>query len=358
MSIEQVTLEINDLSVAYLVEKNVGKAVDKVSFDVKKGEILGLAGESGCGKSTLAWSILKILPKSAKVVNGQIVFEGRNLLQLSEKVMDKEIRGTKISIIIQNVKNSLNPVFSIGSQMFDLIGFHESSYVEKQNDLASNPLHWMKKRRERKLRAIDMLKEMEIASPNQRFHGYPHQFSGGMKQRVMMAMGLMSHPSLLIADEPTTGLDVSVERYVIELFKSKVNKYDTSVLYITHDLRVLSEIADRVAIMYAGRIVEQACTKELFSHPSHPYTVALLECLPEKGAFGKKLREIPGRVPSIFDRQEICNFHLRCSSSSDVCSKIPPPYAAISPSHFVLCHNVWGKTQNDFVRSPEFKDVF
>ena len=340
MSNDQTTLEVNDLSVAYWVGKNSGNAVDRVSFDVKKGEIFGLAGESGCGKSTLAWSILMLLPKSAKVTHGEIVFEGQNLLQLSEKRMDRDIRGTKISIIIQNVKDSLNPVFSIGSQMSDLIRFHQHRYSSIRPDPTSGSKAGTGKKSERKHRVIDMLREMEIAAPDRRFYGYPHQFSGGMKQRVMMAMGLMSHPSLLIADEPTTGLDVSVERYVLELFKGKVNKYNTSVLYITHDLRVLAEIAQRVAIMYAGRIVEQAPAKDLFSRPVHPYTRALLECLPEKGAFGAKLREIPGRVPSIFDREETCSFYLRCSSAGDVCTKIPPPYAEVAPSHFVLCHNV------------------
>jgi len=336
----QVTLEIKDLSVAYRVGKFSGIAVDNVSFDIKPGEIFGLAGESGCGKSTLAWSILMLLPKTAKVVSGQIVFEGQNLLQLSEKVMDKEIRGTKISIIIQNVKESLNPVFSVGSQMSDLIRFHQHQYSKIEADRISDYKAGNRKKSERKHRVIDMLREMEIAAPEKRFYGYPHQFSGGMKQRVMMAMGLMSHPSLLVADEPTTGLDVSVERYILELFKGKVNKYNTSVLYITHDLRVLSEIADRVAIMYAGRIVEQAPAKDLFNHPLHPYTVALLECLPEKGAFGQKLREIPGQVPSIFDREETCSFLQRCAIASDVCANIPPPCAEVRPSHFVLCHNV------------------
>jgi oligopeptide/dipeptide ABC transporter ATP-binding protein len=336
----QVTLEIKDLSVAYLVGKYSGKAVENVSFDIKQGEIFGLAGESGCGKSTLAWSILMLLPKTAKVVSGQIVFEGQNLLQLSERVMDKEIRGTKISIIIQNVKDSLNPVFSIGSQMSDLIRFHQHQYSKIKPDTLTDSNAGIRKKSERKHRVINMLREMEIAAPQKRFYGYPHQFSGGMKQRVMLAMGLMSHPSLLVADEPTTGLDVSVERYVLDLFKAKINKYNTSVLYITHDLRVLSEIANRVAIMYAGRIVERAPAEELFSRPLHPYTIALLECLPEKGAFGEKLREIPGKVPSIFDREETCSFRPRCSIASDVCAKIPPPYLEVTPSHFVLCHNV------------------
>jgi len=254
--------------------------------------------------------------------------------------MDKDIRGTKISIIIQNVKDSLNPVFSIGSQMSDLIRFHQHRYSNIQPDAGSGSEAGTGKKIERKHRVINMLREMEIAAPDRRYFGYPHQFSGGMKQRVMMAMGLMSHPSLIIADEPTTGLDVSVERYVLELFKGKVNEYNTSVLYITHDLRVLSEIADRVAIMYAGRIVEQAPAKDLFSQPVHPYTIALLECLPEKGTFGEKLREISGMVPSIFDREETCSFYSRCSSASDVCTKTSPPYVEVAPSHFVLCHNI------------------
>lgn len=337
MDYDQKVLEIHDLTIAYLVGSRIGRAVDGASLEIKQGEVFGLAGESGCGKSTLAWSVLRLLPRNARIVSGDTIFEGKSLLKLPERAMNREIRGKKITMIIQNTQESLNPVFTVGIQMSDILRFHEK---DKQPAIAL--LHLFQRTKanmERRLRCIKMLDEMEIASPDKRFFEYPHQFSGGMKQRVMMAMSFMTNPTLLIADEPTTGLDVSVETYILDLFKSKISKYKISVLYITHNLRILSEIADRMAIMYAGTIVEQAPVKELLHNPLHPYTKALIKCLPERAAVGKRLQEIPGHVPSIFERTENCKFQLRCPYSTQICMQSPPPNMKVSSSHFVRCHN-------------------
>ena len=330
-------LEIRDLSIVYIVGNRSGKVVEKASIDLVPGEVLGLAGESGCGKSTLAWSIIGLLPGNARIVGGTIHLEGRNLLELSEKEMNREIRGKRVTMIIQNTKESLNPVFTVGTQMSDLLRFHEKEDTSWTSSI--NPFRRARINEGRRLRCIKMLGEMEIAAPDRRFYEYPHQFSGGMKQRVMMAMNFMVHPALLIADEPTTGLDVSVEAYVLDLFKNKIRQYQSSALYITHNLRILSEIANRVAIMYAGTIVEQAPVEELFRNPLHPYTRALIHCLPEGGALGDRLQEIPGQVPSIFERTENCKFLPRCSCPTPICSEAPPPDVKVSSSHFVLCHN-------------------
>ena len=330
-------LEIRDLSIIYMVGKKTGRVVEKARIELEPGEVLGLAGESGCGKSTLGWSILRLLPGNARITEGSIYLQGKNLLELSEKEMNRDIRGRTVTMIIQNTKESLNPVFTVGTQMSDLLRFHEKKDIRWSASV--NPFQRAQIENVRRLKCVSMLGEMEIAAPDRRFFDYPHQFSGGMKQRVMMAMNFMVNPALMIADEPTTGLDVSVEAYVLALFKDKVRKYQTSVLYITHNLRILSEIADRVAIMYAGTIVEQAPVEELFRAPLHPYTRALIRCLPEGGALGEKLQEIPGQVPSIFERTENCKFEPRCPCRTTICSEAPPPSIMASSSHFVLCHN-------------------
>jgi oligopeptide/dipeptide ABC transporter ATP-binding protein len=333
-NLDSKLLDIRNLSIVYRVGSRTGKVVEKATLHIAPGEVLGLAGESGCGKSTLAWSILRLLPGNARFLGGTICLEGRNLLDLSEREMNREIRGRKVTMIIQNTKESLNPVFTVGVQMSDLLGFHE-----QPRTAALNPFERRRIRDERRLQCVKMLAEMEIAAPDKRYYEYPHQFSGGMKQRVIMAMNFMASPALLIADEPTTGLDVSVEAYVLDLFKNKVKQYHTSVLYITHNLRILSEIANRVAVMYAGTIVEQAPVEELFRAPLHPYTQALIRCLPEAGVLGEKLQEIPGQVPSIFDRPDTCKFLPRCPCSDATCATTPPPDVTLPPSHFVLCHH-------------------
>ena len=330
-------LEIRDLSIVYRVGKRTGRVVEKAMVELGPGEVLGLAGESGCGKSTLAWSIMRLLPGNARITGGSIYLQGKNLLELSEKELDRDFRGKRVTMIIQNTKESLNPVFTVGTQMSDLLRFHDKEDIPWAASI--NPFQRARIKSARRLKCVSMLDEMEIAAPDKRFFEYPHQFSGGMKQRVMMAMNFMVNPALMIADEPTTGLDVSVEAYVLALFKDKVRQYRTSVLYITHNLRILSEIADRVAIMYAGTIVEQAPVEELFRAPLHPYTRALIRCLPEAGSLGEKLQEIPGQVPSIFERTENCKFLPRCPCHTPICSEMPPPDVRVSSSHFVLCHN-------------------
>jgi oligopeptide/dipeptide ABC transporter ATP-binding protein len=336
---DQNILEIKNLSIDYLVGNMRGRVVENANVVLKKGKVLGLAGESGCGKSTLAWSILRLLPTNARIVSGDIIFEGISLLNLTERDMNKKIRGKQITMLIQNTRDSLNPVFPISTQMSDLLRFHDKNEQRSKPIFSLNPFYRSRKKKERLSLCIKMLDEMEIAAAAKRILEYPHQFSGGMRQRVMMAMSFITNPSLLIVDEPTTGLDVSVEAYILDLFKQNIKKYHTSVLYITHNLRVLSEMADKIAIMYAGVIVEEAPSRELLRKPTHPYTLALLQCLPEKGQLGKRLQEIPGQVPSIFERPSNCKFEPRCQYSSEICLIEPPPAIEVSSSHSVLCHN-------------------
>jgi len=317
-------LQIKDLIVDYTTQRGTARAINNVNLEIDKGEIFGLVGESGCGKSTLGKSILKLLPWSASIPNGEIVFKGQKINELSENEINRDIRGKEISMVIQNPQNALNPVFTVGRQILDVLYFKSDK---------------KKSRKQLKPKAIDILKKMGISDPEYRISEYPHQFSGGMKQRVMLAMAFISNPSLLLADEPTTALDVTVEAQILQLLKGLVEEFGTSILYITHDLGVVSEITDRIAVMYAGHIVEVARTRDLFDNPLHPYTKGLLKCLP--GVESRDiLNTIPGMVPDLTNPPEGCKYCPRCDRSEAGCKVQIPQLKEVREDHYVACFPV------------------
>ncbi len=320
---KQKVLDINNLVVEFASRQGRATAINNISLHINKGEIFGLVGESGSGKSTTGLAILRLLAKTGNIKNGEIIFEGNDLVKKSKRWINKEIRGNKISMVIQNPQNALNPVFTVGEQIIDVLKYN--NYMDKDS------------KKSFKEKAIEILNEMGIADPEYRIDEYPHQFSGGMKQRVMLAMAFISNPSLLIADEPTTALDVTVEAQILELLRELVDKYQTSVLYITHDLSVIHEITDRTAVMYAGNIVEMAPTKKLFKNPVHPYTKGLLRCLPGKNKRDEILPTIDGKVPSLTELPPGCNFCERCDVSLARCKKDEPEFIKIADDHYISC---------------------
>lgn len=313
-------LSVSNLRINFHTDDGVLGAVDGVSFDIAKGETLGLVGESGCGKSVTAYSILKLLPAPpAEYAGGSISFRGEDLLGLDDKAM-RRVRGNMISMIFQEPGSSLNPIMSIGSQITEAIREHRSA-----------------SRREAREIAVDMLRRVGIPSPEARFDEYPHQLSGGMKQRAMIAMALVCRPALLIADEPTTALDVTIQAQILELLNELQTELDMSVLLITHDLGVVAETCDRVAVMYAGKVVESAPVESLFERPRHPYTHGLFRSLPTLGERKGQLPVIPGAVPSPLDFPSGCRFRTRCSMAQEIC-KEEPALREIEPNHLAACH--------------------
>ncbi len=309
-------LNINNLSVSFKTDKGLIKVVSNLFFDIKKAEVFGLVGESGCGKSLTALSILRILPNNASA-EGEIIFDNKNLLTLDENEM-RRIRGKDISMIFQEPMTSLNPVLTIGYQIAEALVTHFGISKKEAMD-----------------RTVELLKAVKIPSPELRIKDYPHQMSGGMRQRVMIAMAIACNPSLLIADEPTTALDVTIQAQILELLQGLRKERDMAILLITHDLSIISEQADRVAIMYAGRIMELADVDELFRSPLHPYTHGLLESLPV--AKGVALKPISGFVPTPEKFPAGCKFSDRCYLSSDECRRSEPELVEISENHFVRC---------------------
>ncbi len=298
-------LEIKDLHTHFFTAEGVGRAVDGVSFHVNRGETLGLVGESGCGKSVTSLSILRLIPNPpGRIVSGNIIFNQQDLLQLSEKEM-RSIRGNKISMIFQEPMTALNPVFTVGEQIAEVFRIHRKM-----------------KRREAFDSAVEMMDKVRIAAPRARAKEYPHQLSGGMRQRIMIAMALACDPDLLIADEPTTALDVTVQAQILALMDDLQQRTGAAILLITHDLGVIAETADRVAVMYAGQVVEQAPVKQIFSDPLHPYTRGLLRSIPRTThADQTRLNVIPGTVPSAAHYPSGCRFNPRCSERLDICDK-------------------------------------
>ena len=313
---------IKDLRTSFFTPDGEVKAVDGVSFEIEEGKTLGLVGESGCGKSVTALSILRLVPfPPGRVVGGEIFYRGRDLLKLKGEEMRK-IRGNEISMIFQEPMTSLNPVFTIGNQIGEAIRLHQGLGKKETRE-----------------KTIEMLRLVKIADPETRVDDYPHQLSGGMRQRVMIAMALSCNPSLLIADEPTTALDVTIQAQILELMKELKDRLGMSLLLITHDLGVVAERADEVAIMYAGKIVEQATAKAIFNRPLHPYTVGLLNSLPRVGANKKKrLEAIPGMVPSPLELPSGCRFRDRCPKASGICAGAEPQLVKKEQDHWVSCY--------------------
>ena len=313
-------LRIRDLSVNYQTDRGVLEAIRHVNLDIPKGSIVGVVGESGCGKSTLITSIIRQLDDNADILNGSIEFEKQDLLKLSLDKM-RNISGTKLSIIFQDPMSTLNPVLSIGRQMIDI------QYRDKIS----------KKRK--KQRSIDMLTKVGIPDPRNQLNQYPYELSGGMQQRVSIAMALQAGPSLLIADEPTTALDTTLEVQILKLLKELQEEMGCSILFVSHHLGVIAELCDHVVVMYAGEIVEQGSTYEIFNNPAHPYTVKLLECDP--ASISKKqnlLPTIPGEIPDLINLSGGCIFKNRCDQSIERCDKVTPILNKFDTHHFVSCH--------------------
>jgi len=315
-------LEIRNLQTCFDTDDGVVRAVAGVSYRIEKGETLGVVGESGCGKSVTAMSILQLNPvPPTRYAGGQILFRGRDLLTLPEPELRK-VRGNEIAMIFQEPMTSLNPVYTVGAQITEVLALHRGM-----------------KPREAREQAIGMLRKVGIPSPETRVDEYPHQMSGGMKQRVMIAMALACDPALLIADEPTTALDVTIQAQILELLKEMQAQMGMSILLITHDLGVVAETSDHVAVMYAGRIVEYAATDELFARPLHPYTWGLFQSLPEMHAVGdRRLREIPGTVPNPLNIPSGCPFRTRCGNAIARCAAEEPPLAPHGDGHLLACH--------------------
>jgi len=318
-SLKNPLLEVRSLSTHFFTEEGVVRAVENVSFEIYPGEILGLVGESGCGKSVTGLSLLKLIPiPPGRIVNGDILFDGRSLLNLEEKEMEK-VRGNDIAMIFQEPMTSLNPVFTIGDQIMEAIILHQR--LDKT---------------EARKRAIEMLHRVKIPSPEQRIDSYPHQLSGGMRQRAMIAMALSCQPKLLIADEPTTALDVTIQAQVLQLLKEIQREMGMSVMLITHDLGVVSEIADRVAVMYAGRIFEYGPIEAIFGEMRNPYTRGLMHSIPQLTERKGRLNTIPGQVPDPMNLPVGCKFHPRCYMMIEDCKKGEPIFQ-VDGDHFSRC---------------------
>jgi oligopeptide/dipeptide ABC transporter ATP-binding protein len=313
-------LSIQDLKVYFRSNGKIARAVDGVSCEVRQGETVCLVGESGCGKTVSALTILGLIPRPpGEIVGGRVLFKGQNLLDMSEDEMQK-IRGNRIAMVFQEPMTSLNPVFTIGNQIAEAITAHENvSPVETRN------------------RCVELLTDVGIAAPEERLKDYPHQLSGGQRQRVMIAMALACHPELVIADEPTTALDVTVQAQILNLFATLQRKRAMSLLYITHDLGVVAKIADRIYVMYAGIIVEQADAPDIFYHPCHPYTQGLLASLPARGHRGKELHSIPGQVPDPAHKPSGCPFHPRCDFAVAACHDALPEMCDDGKGHLSRC---------------------
>jgi oligopeptide/dipeptide ABC transporter ATP-binding protein len=300
----QNLLEVNDLTTSFPVDGGLLRAADSVSFSLREGEILCLVGESGCGKSVTALSILRLVPEPGKITGGELFFQGKDLLRLDREEMRK-IRGDRISMIFQEPMSALNPVFTVGDQVAEVLRYHRGMAHAEALEAT-----------------VELLKNAGIPDPERRVRDYPHEMSGGMQQRILIAMAMACEPDLIIADEPTTALDVTVQAQILRLMEKLIRERGKSLLLITHDLGVVAEVADRVCVMYAGVIVETAPVRELFEDPKHPYTIGLMDSLPAPGR--REYRSVPGSVPDLAALPGGCRFHPRCPKAREKCMKEEP----------------------------------
>jgi len=315
-------LEVKDLKTYFFTEDGIVKAVDGVDFEVYQGETLGVVGESACGKSVTAFSIMRLLDYPGKTVGGEVIFKGENLLKKNDNEMRK-IRGKDMAMIFQEPMTALNPVLTVGFQISEALMMH----------FKINKKEAMKK-------SVELLKKVGIPMPEQRVNEYPHQLSGGMRQRAMIAMAMSCDPVLLIADEPTTALDVTIQAQILDLMKSLLREFNGSLIMITHDLGVIAEIADRIAVMYAGKIVEYADKRTIFYTPLHPYTFGLLTSIPRLDVEMKRLNVIPGIVPNPLNFPTGCKFNPRCRFATNKCREEEPPLIKVEEGHLVRCWNI------------------
>ncbi len=320
---DEILLEVRGLKTYFYTEDGVVKAVDGVDFDVRKGEIVAIVGESGCGKSVTSLSIMRLVGIPGKIVDGEIIFKGENLLDLPDSEM-RRIRGDRISMIFQQPTSCLNPVFRVGEQISEVLEIHRG--MDKK---------------EGRERAIELLRIVGIPEPEKRIDAFPHELSGGMAQRVMIAMALACEPELLIADEPTTALDVTIQAQILDLMRGLQEKFGSSIILITHDMGVVAEMAARVSVMYAGRVVEQADVNTIFEKPLHPYTNGLLASIPVMGVVKERLDTIPGSVPNLINLPPGCKFAPRCRARMEhnlqICTEKEPDLIEVEPGHRVRC---------------------
>ncbi|MFX0076691.1 MAG: ABC transporter ATP-binding protein [Candidatus Hermodarchaeota archaeon] len=384
-------LEVKNLTTYFFTEEGVVKAVDGISFDIYEDEVLGLVGETGCGKSVTALSILRLVRAPGKIMRGEINFRGTDLIKLNKDEM-REHRGKNITMIFQDPLNSLNPVFSVGKQVSEVFTLHQDDEIKRLRDeraLERKDKLKEKKILEKKLResaerlsegekevlkksikgikvkygstptikailsdvSADIISEVGIADSKEILKRYPHELSGGMRQRIMIAMGLSCNPALLIADEPTTALDVTIQAQILDLMKDLKNKFKTSLLLITHDLGIIAEMCDRVAVMYSGNIVEYALARDLFKNPRHPYTQGLIAAIPSIEKRDQKLQVIRGMVPNLIFPPSGCRFHPRCDERLEICDKVKPKLYEIGDKYYVACHLF----DDEYKNSPKYE---
>ncbi|MFC2072458.1 ABC transporter ATP-binding protein [Chloroflexota bacterium] len=318
---EEVILRVNDLKTYFFTRRGIVKAVDGIDFNLRKSECLCLVGESGCGKTVTVLSILGLIDMPpGRIVGGEVYYTDVNLLECSRERM-RHIRGKEIAMVFQDAQSALNPVFTIGDQITEQVKFHLG---------VSN--------REAKERAISLLEEVGIPSPEKAIANYPHQLSGGMKQRAMIAMSLSCNPRVLIADEPTTAIDVTIKAQILDILQRLKETRQMSLLFVTHELGVVSEIGDRMLVMYAGRLAETATVSEILNNPKHPYTIGLINCLPDITQARDRLESIPGTVPSLIEPPNGCLFYPRCNKALAICSEERPQPIMVSEGHTVFCH--------------------
>lgn len=321
---EQPLLEVNGLKTYFFTRRGVVKAVDGVNLKVRRGQVLCIVGESGCGKSMTALSIMGLVDKPGKIVEGEVLLDGEDLIKKSSREMTK-LRGSQVSMIFQEPRSSLNPVFKVGKQLLEVLSIHREEIPKS----------------DRAKQVVELLKDVGIPDPKKRAQNFPHEMSGGMAQRVMIAMGIACAPELLIADEPTTALDVTIQAQVLDLMRKLRDELDIGIIFITHDMGVVAEMADIVAVMYAGTVVEEATTDSLFEEPLHPYTQGLIASIPIMGEFKERLNVIPGTVPNLVDMPPGCRFASRCQARIDnnleKCFDEEPELLEARPNHRVRC---------------------